>query len=30
MENIEALMGRMKSDMAGGKTDEEIFQYLLP
>lgn len=30
MENIEALLGRIKSDMADGKTDEEIFQYLLP
>lgn len=30
MENIEVLLGRIKSDMADGKTDEEIFQYLLP
>jgi hypothetical protein len=30
MENIETLVGRIKSDMAGGKTDEEIFHYLLP
>jgi len=30
MENIETLMERMKSDLAGGKTDEEIFQYLFP
>jgi len=30
MENIEALMERMKSDLAGGKTDEEIGRYLLP
>jgi predicted metalloprotease len=30
METIETLMGRIKSDMAGGRTDEEIFLYLLP
>ncbi len=30
MEDIETLMGRIKSDMKDGKTDEEIFQYLLP
>ncbi len=30
MENIETLMGQIKADMANGKTDEEIFQYLLP
>ena len=30
MENIETLMGRVKADMTSGKTDEEIFQYLLP
>ncbi|HUL20628.1 MAG TPA: hypothetical protein VLZ10_04185 [Thermodesulfobacteriota bacterium] len=30
MENVEALLERIKSDMAGGRTDEEIGQYLLP
>jgi len=30
MENIQTLMEQMKKDMTGGKTDEEIFQYLLP
>jgi hypothetical protein len=30
MENIETLMGTIKADMTSGKTDEEIFQYLLP
>lgn len=30
MDHIGTLMGRIKMDMAGGKTDEEIFQYLLP
>ncbi len=30
MENIETLLGRIKADMTSGKTDEEIFQYLLP
>ena len=30
MENIETLMGQVKADMTSGKTDEEIFQYLLP
>ena len=30
MDHIETLMGRIKTDMAGGKTDEEIFQYLVP
>jgi len=30
MDNVEALMERIKSDMAGGKTDEEICQSLLP
>jgi len=30
MENIETLIGQIKTDMTSGKTDEEIFQYLLP
>jgi len=30
MDHIGTLMGRIKTDMAGGKTDEEIFHYLLP
>jgi len=30
MENIETLLGQIKTDMTSGKTDEEIFQYLLP
>jgi hypothetical protein len=30
MENMETLMGQLKTDMTSGKTDEEIFQYLLP
>jgi hypothetical protein len=30
MENMETLMGQIKADMANGKTDEEIFQYLNP
>jgi len=30
MENIETLMEQVKADMTSGKTDEEIFQYLLP
>ncbi len=30
METIETLMGRIKTDLANRKTDEEIFQYLLP
>ncbi len=30
MDDVETLMGRLKTDMAGGKSDEEIFQYLLP
>ncbi len=30
MDNIQTLMGQIKEDMAGGKTEEEIFQYLLP
>ena len=30
MENIETLMGRIKTDMTSGKTDGEIFEYLLP
>ncbi len=30
MDDVEALMERIKTDRAGGKTDEEIFQYLLP
>ena len=30
MENIETLIGQIKTDMTSGKTDEEIFRYLLP
>jgi hypothetical protein len=30
MDHIETLMGQIKTDMANGKTDEEIFQFLLP
>jgi hypothetical protein len=30
MENMETLIGQIKTDMTSGKTDEEIFQYLLP
>ncbi len=30
METMETLMGQIKADMAIGKTDEEILQYLLP
>ena len=30
MENIETLMGQIKTDLMSGKTDEEVFQYLLP
>jgi hypothetical protein len=30
MENIDTLLGQIKTDMTSGKTDEEIFQYLLP
>jgi hypothetical protein len=30
MENIETLMGKIKTDMTNGKTEEEIFQSLLP
>jgi hypothetical protein len=30
MENIETLMGQIKTDVTNGKTDEEIFRYLLP
>ncbi|MBP1695685.1 MAG: hypothetical protein H6Q41_873 [Deltaproteobacteria bacterium] len=30
MENVETLMGQIRTDMTSGKTDDEIFQYLLP
>jgi hypothetical protein len=30
MDNIQTLMARIKTDIASGKTDEEIFQSLLP
>ena len=30
MDHIETLMGQIKTDMTNGKTEEEIFQYLLP
>jgi hypothetical protein len=30
MENMETLIGQIKTDMTSGKSDEEIFQYLLP
>jgi hypothetical protein len=30
MENIETLIGQIKTDVTNGKTDEEIFRYFLP
>ena len=30
MEDIQALMGQIKTDIANGKSEEEIFQYLRP
>ena len=30
MDNVETLIGQIKTDMTSGKTEEEILQYLLP